>query len=225
MQANQITLMGKIKKLESQNEEGKASESSLQSTIAAFEEKLRLRNEELLTDKRKNEELRVKAEEKVMYLQLQINNVKGREEQMNTDSITLKKEAEKMKEMISERELIIAQRKELIEKLQNKLFENENDIGSFRQRIQEAEKNLTAAKLLKDEKDALLSSLRKDMRAMFDSKEQAILRVQELEEYKLKRENIEVKVVGENFPLLITCLLQQCAVQNYYHCIALQWPF
>jgi chromosome segregation ATPase len=199
--------MGRIKKLESQNEEGKASESSLQSTIAVFEEKLRLRNEELLTDKRKNEELRVKAEEKVMYLQLQINNVKGREEQMNTDSITLKKEAEKMKEMISERELIIAQRKELIEKLQNKLFENENDIGSFRQRIQEAEKNLTAAKLLKDEKDALLSSLRKDMRAMFDSKEQAILRVQELEEYKLKRESIEVKVVGENYPLLITCLL------------------
>jgi hypothetical protein len=95
--------MGRIKKLESQNEEGKASESSLQSTIAVFEEKLRLRNEELLTDKRKNEELRVKAEEKVMYLQLQINNVKGREEQMNTDSITLKKEAEKMKEMISER--------------------------------------------------------------------------------------------------------------------------
>jgi chromosome segregation ATPase len=207
MQANQINLMGRIKKLESQNEEGKASESSLQSTIAVFEEKLRLRNEELLTDKRKNEELRVKAEEKVMYLQLQINNVKGREEQMNTDSITLKKEAEKMKEMISERELIIAQRKELIEKLQNKLFENENDIGSFRQRIQEAEKNLTAAKLLKDEKDALLSSLRKDMRAMFDSKEQAILRVQELEEYKLKRESIEVKVVGENYPLLITCLL------------------
>jgi 5'-3' exonuclease len=70
-----------------------------------------------------------------------------------------------------------------------------------------AEKNLTAAKLLKDEKDALLSSLRKDMRAMFDSKEQAILRVQELEEYKLKRESIEVKVVGENYPLLITCLL------------------
>jgi chromosome segregation ATPase len=219
--------MGRIKKLESQNEEGKASESSLQSTIAVFEEKLRLRNEELLTDKRKNEELRVKAEEKVMYLQLQINNVKGREEQMNTDSITLKKEAEKMKEMISERELIIAQRKELIEKLQNKLFENENDIGSFRQRIQEAEKNLTAAKLLKDEKDALLSSLRKDMRAMFDSKEQAILRVQELEEYKLKRESIEVKVVGENYPfsLPVCCRLQQCAIQHSYHCIALQWPF
>jgi chromosome segregation ATPase len=207
MQANQINLTGKIKKLESQYEEGKASESSLQSTIAVFEEKLRLRNEELLADRRKNEELRVKAEEKVMYLQLQINNVKGREEQMNTDSITLKKEAEKMKEMISERELIIAQRKELIEKLQNKLFENENDIGSFRQRILETEKNLTAAKLLKDEKDALLSSLRKDMRAMFDSKEQAILRVQELEEYKLKRESIEVKVVGENcyFTLFFCC--------------------
>lgn len=201
MQANQINLLGKIKKLESQNEEGKASESSLLSTIAVFEEKLRLRNEELLADKRKNEELRVKAEEKVMYLQLQINNVKGREEQMNNDSITLKKEAEKMKEMISERELIIAQRKELIEKLQNKLFENESDIGSFRQRIQEADKNLTAAKLLKDEKDALLSSVRKDMRALFDSKEQAVLRVQELEEYKLKRESIEVKVVGEYYPL------------------------
>lgn len=197
MQANQINLLGKIKKLESQNEEGKASEISLQSTIAVFEEKLRLRNEELLADKRKNEELRVKAEEKVMYLQLQINNVKGREEQMNNDSITLKKEAEKMKEMISERELIIAQRKELIEKLQNKLFENESDIGSFKQRIQEADKNLTAAKLLKDEKDAMLSSVRRDMRALFDSKEQAILRVQELEEYKLKRESIEVKVVGE----------------------------
>lgn len=205
MQANQITLMGKIKKLESQNEDWKASESSLQATVAAFEEKLRLRNEELLADRRKSEELRVKGEEKVMYLQLQINNVKGREEQINSESISLKKESEKMKEMISERELIIAQRKELIEKLQNKLFENETDIGSLRQKNQETEKNLNAAKLLKDEKEALLSSLRKDLRSMFDSKEQAILRVQELEEYKLKRESIEVKVVGESTAPFVDC--------------------
>ena len=156
-----------------------------------------MKNEELLTNKKKSEEMRVKAEEKIMYLQLQLNNVKGREELAGHDSIAMKREVEKMKELASERDMVLSQRKELIEKLQNKLLENENDFTSLRQKIADGEKNQTALKMLKDESQSLVAALRKDLRSVFDSKEQAIARVQELEEYKLKTENINIKILGE----------------------------
>jgi hypothetical protein len=46
LQATQISMVAKIKKLEIQNEEGKAAEGALQATVALFEEKLHLRSEE-----------------------------------------------------------------------------------------------------------------------------------------------------------------------------------
>ena len=175
---------------------------SSESRIAVIEEKLHMKNEELLTNRKKSEELRVKAEEKIMYLQLQLNNVKGREELAGHDSIAMKRELEKMKELAVERDMVLSQRKELIEKLQNKLFENENDFTSLRQKVADGEKNQTALKMLKDESQSLVAALRKDLRSVFDSKEQAIARVQELEEYKLKTENINIKILGESKGLM-----------------------
>lgn len=196
LQATQISMVAKIKKLEIQNEEGKAAEGALQATVALFEEKLHLRNEEITADKKKSEERRIKAEEKVMYLQLQLNNVKGREESANHDGIVIKKELEKMREMIQEREEVIAQRKELIEALQNKLFESENSTVLLRQKIAEVERNLSASQLLKDEKEGLLVALRRDVRALTEGKELAAKRMQELEEFKLKTETANNKILG-----------------------------
>jgi chromosome segregation ATPase len=189
-------MVAKIKKLEIQNEEGKAAEGALQATVALFEEKLHLRNEEITADKRKSEERRIKAEEKVMYLQLQLNNVKGREESANHDGIVIKKELEKMREMIQEREEVIAQRKELIEALQNKLFESENSTVLLRQKIAEVERNLSASQLLKDEKEGLLVALRRDVRALTEGKELAAKRMQELEDFKLRTETANNKILG-----------------------------
>lgn len=189
-------MVAKIKKLEIQNEEGKAAEGALQATVALFEEKLHLRNEEMTADKKKSEERRIKAEEKVMYLQLQLNNVKGREESANHDGIVIKKELEKMREMIQEREEVIAQRKELIEALQNKLFESENSTVLLRQKIAEVERNLSASQLLKDEKEGLLVALRRDVRALTEGKELAAKRMQELEDFKLKTETANNKILG-----------------------------
>lgn len=189
-------MVAKIKKLEIQNEEGKAAEGALQATVALFEEKLHLRNEEITADKKKNEERRIKAEEKVMYLQLQLNNVKGREETANHDGIVIKKELEKMREMIQEREEVIAQRKELIEALRNQLFESENSTMLMRQKIAEVERNLSASQLLKDEKEGLLVALRRDVRALTEGKELAAKRVQELEDFKMKTETANNKILG-----------------------------
>jgi chromosome segregation ATPase len=197
-----VGLLAKIKKLEAQNEEIKLAGIFSEARIAAIEEKLSVKNEELLANKMKSEELRIKAEEKIMYLQLQLNNVKGREELAGHDSIAMKREVEKMKEVAVEREMVLSQRKELIEKLQNKLFENENDFTSLRQKLADGEKNLTALKMLKDESQGLLAALRKDLRTVFDSKENAIARVQELEEYKLKTENVNIKILGELMVLM-----------------------
>ena len=189
-------MAAKMKKLEIQNEEGKLAEGALQATVALFEEKLRLRNEEMIADKRKSEELRLKTEEKVMYLQLQINNVKSREELANHDGIVIKKEVEKMREMIQERELVIAQRKELIEALQDKLFESENSSVSLRQKVAEVERNFTASQLLNNEKEGLLAALRRDVRVLRGDNELAAQKAQEVEEMKLKTEMATIKILG-----------------------------
>jgi chromosome segregation ATPase len=201
-------MVAKIKKLEIQNEECKAAEGALQATLALFEEKLHLRNEEIAADKKKSEERRIKAEEKVMYLQLQLNNVKGREESANHDGIVIKKELEKMREMIQEREEVIAQKKELIETLQNKLFESENSTVLLRQKIAEVERNLSASQLLKDEKEGLLVALRRDVRTLTEGKELAAKRMQELEDFKLKTETANNKILGIQITLHFHHLLR-----------------
>ena len=197
MQGTLIALTSKIKKLESQIEEGKSLQTSYVERTAAFEENLRVRSEDLSNSRRENEDLTAQTEEKIMYLQMQLNSMRVKEEQSASELGTLREDLEIMTATVIEKGIAFDQKKDIVEKLQNKLFENEEEINTFRGKILELERNVTAVKLLKDEKESLLLAARRDIKVMVDAREQSLRKMQELEEYKLKTENISVKLAGE----------------------------
>ena len=190
-------MTSKIKKLESQIEEGKSLQTSYFKRTAAFEENLRVKSEDLSNSRRENEDLAAQTEEKIMYLQMQLNSMRVKEEQSASELGTLREDLEVMTATVIEKGIAFDQKKDIVEKLQNKLFENEEEINTFRGKILELERNVTAVKLLKDEKESLLLAARRDIKVMVDAREQSLRKMQELEEYKLKTENISVKLAGE----------------------------
>lgn len=197
MQRALIDLLSKVKALESQIEEGKAAGNNFEEIRLSFEENLRLKNDDLIASRIEVERLKNQTEEKVLYLQLQLNNMRGKDELNVLEIANLKRDAASTSAFLLEGDVLIAQKKDIIAKLQNKLFENEEEMTTFREKIIENEKNLTATKLLKDEKESLLLALRRDLKVVIDSKDVALKKVQTLEEYQLKNENMNVKLTGE----------------------------
>ena len=156
-----------------------------------------MKSEDLSNSRRENEDLAAQTEEKIMYLQMQLNSMRVKEEQSASELGTLREDLEVMTATVIEKGIAFDQKKDIVEKLQNKLFENEEEINIFRGKILELERNVTAVKLLKDEKESLLVAARRDIKVMVDAREQSLKKMQELEEYKLKTENISVKLAGE----------------------------
>ena len=132
MQGTLIALTSKIKKLESQIEEGKSLQTSYVERTAAFEENLRVRSEDLSNSRRENEDLTAQTEEKIMYLQMQLNSMRVKEEQSASELGTLREDLEIMTATVIEKGIAFDQKKDIVEKLQNKLFENEEEINTFR---------------------------------------------------------------------------------------------
>ena len=195
-------MMSKIKQLTTRIESGEATEVSSSERIMILEENLRLKNEDLNASRKDNENIRLQTEEKVLYIQLQLNNMRSKDEQNNLDLIALKKELEEKTATINSIAISETQNKDIIEKLQNKIFEYDDEIISYRTKISENEKNLNASKLLKDEKESLLLAMRKDLKTVLDGKEVALKKVHEMEEYKLKLDHVNIKLTGDLITML-----------------------
>lgn len=207
-------LSSKIKKLESEIEEGKVVNNSFLERTAALEKNLIIKTDDLSNSRRENEDHKAQTEEKILYLQMQLNSMRGKEEQSAAELGTLRKDLEGMTATVIEREIAFDQKKDIVEKLQNKLFENEEEMTSFRGRVSELERNLTATKLLKDEKEALLLASRRDLKGVVDSRDQILRKLQELEEYKLKTENVTVKLAGERLFIFLLLYIGNFATVN-----------
>ena len=190
-------MMSKIKQLTARIESGEATEVSSSERIMILEENLRLKSEDLNASRKDNENIRLQTEEKVLYIQLQLNNMRSKDEQNNLELIALKKELEEKSATINSVAISETQNKDIIEKLQNKIFEYDDEIISYRTKISENEKNLNASKLLKDEKESLLLAMRKDLKTVLDGKEVALKKVHEMEEYKLKLDHVNIKLTGD----------------------------
>ena len=195
-------MMSKIKQLTTRIESGEATEVSSSERIMILEENLRLKSEDLNASRKDNENIRLQTEEKVLYIQLQLNNMRSKDEQNSSEIIALKKELEEKTATINSAAISEIQNKDIIEKLQNKIFEYDDEIISYRTKISENEKNLNASKLLKDEKESLLLAMRKDLKTVLDGKEVALKKVHEMEEYKLKLDHVNIKLTGDFITML-----------------------
>lgn len=134
-------------------------------------------------------------EEKLLFLQMQSNAQRGKEEARDKELSAAKSRAEKagaqlsaLQQLLEEKELSVQSNKEMISALQARLIELEPELAQARDRQRELERNGGVTAVLKAEQDALLVNLRRDLRAALDDREEASRRLRELEEYRVKAE-------------------------------------
>ncbi len=84
--------------------------------------------------------------------------------------------------------------RQIIDSLQDKVQKLTNELVTFKEKNKDAEKNIGATALLKAEQDALLSSLRKDLKVALDSREELVKQLKSMEESMAKYKLLEKKL-------------------------------
>jgi len=185
--------------------------------LAAAQEALRGKSEQAAALQTELDAVRSKSEEKVLYLQMQVNSAKAREEEHHREQAAAKAQLEAMEAQIAslrrltaEKDSAVGSNREVIEALQNKIFELEPEVERGKEKVRELERNVNAQLLLKAEQDALLTALRRDLKAMMEAREEDVRRLKELEEHKGRADSQHVKMAAMNDQLTVL----QAAVED-----------
>lgn len=203
-------LNNKNRQLESDVERLREAQRSLQQQLTAAQETLKSKMSRVDTLQKEVEDLNSKSEEKVMYLQMQLKNAKTADEDrdrevaaLNTQLETVGAQVASMRHAASEKDSAVSGNREVIEALQNKLFELEPEIERSKEKARELERNVNAQMLLKAEQEALLTALRRDLRATIEAHDEATKRVKAMEEQKLRSDSQLVKMADLNDQLAV----------------------
>jgi len=142
-------------------------------------------------------------EEKVVALQLQINNAKHqgaeKEELLSSNRSQTEKlngQIAALQRLIEEKDLSNKSNKDMIAALQARLIELEPELAQARDRVSQQERNAQASRVMKAEQDALSESLRRDLKNSLEEAEASRRRINELEEYKVKAEGQLLKLAS-----------------------------
>jgi len=196
MHVSVVEQMSKSRKLQTELEQVRGTEGTLREQCSALEETLRLKNDSLLLFQKEMESVKNQSEEKVLYLQMQLNNGKTKDDGKDRELSTLRSELENLRRMDADKDITTGQNNEVIQTLKNKAVEIERELDTFRNKARESERNLNATLLLKAEQESLLGSLRRDLRNVVDAKDEALRRTKELEEYKIKTDGTLIKMAS-----------------------------
>jgi hypothetical protein len=196
MHVSIVEQISKSRKLQTELEQVRGIEETLKDQCSALEETLRLKNDSLLLFQKEMESVKTQSEEKVLYLQMQLNNGKTKDDGKDRELITMRSELENLRRMEADKDLTTGQNKEVIQTLKNKAVEIERELDTFRNKARESERNLNATILLKAEQESLLGSLRRDLRNVVDAKDEALKKTKELEEYKIKTDGTLIKMAS-----------------------------
>eukprot|EP01038_Epipyxis_sp_PR26KG_P005758 gene5758-7949_t len=188
-------------KLEAEIEQFRITELNLNSQLHSLELHNESRNRIIDQLTKEIEACKLSYEERVLDLQMQLNSIKSKEDMKEKELLSLRKQIEKSNNQIialqnvtEEKNMSVNSNKELIQALQMRLVELEPELASCREKIKDLERNLNASVMLKAESDALLSSLRKDLKVSLDDRDELIKKIKELEEYKVKAEGLLLKM-------------------------------
>ena len=206
-----------IKRLEAEVERYRKTEQTMKEQLVMAQDSLRSKSMLLEAGQRDLEASNSKCEEKVLYLQMQINVAKARDEEKDRDLTTLRAQLESMRTQLSsmrrlasEKESAMGDNRDVIQSLQNKIFDLEPEVDRSKEKIREMERNVNAQMLLKAEQDALIAALRRDLHAMIEAREDSVKRVKELEEQKQRADSQLTKMAAVNDQLTVL----QAAVED-----------
>jgi chromosome segregation ATPase len=190
-----MELQSKVRRFDAESEQLRRSEESLKGQVESLESSLKATTEREAELQREVEATRNQMEEKVLYLQMQLNSAKGRDEVKDKEVAALKRQVESagtqiasLQLLVEEKEIGVKSNKDVVQALQARLSELEADLEQARAKVRDGDRHHTAQTMLKAEQEALAAALRRDLKSALDGRDEANRRVQELAEYKLKAE-------------------------------------
>ena len=152
-------------------------------------------------------------EEKLRYLQQQIDEMKGREEvkdsQLQSKIVELKSLEMQLvaaRSLAADKESLYEASKVTIVTLKQQIAEAHPELDRTRDKIKELERNLNAQLLLKVEQDTVVSGLRRDLKATMDAKTESTKQLlSDLQDFK-KRAAVQIAGMSDELAALQSSL-------------------
>lgn len=142
-------------------------------------------------------------EEKLLYMQMQMNVAKNRDDAREKELAQLKKKYEELKSHASQVEATCGQfeareveNRKLIDSLTRRVAELEPELKKAQKTVSEYERHAGVAVMLKAEQEGLMSGLRKDLKAALDAKELMAAKLAESEAARSKLQTVATQLTG-----------------------------
>jgi myosin heavy subunit len=141
------------------------------------------------------EQERVKFEERVLYLQMQINAMRSKEEAKEKEFAAIQALSDKqsaelrnLQSLAQDHAINAGDYKEVIRECHNRIQTLENDLERFRERESELLRNNAHGSVLKAEQESILANLRRELKSALLAKDEYAQMCAQLEEYRSKAE-------------------------------------
>lgn len=179
-----IEAQTKVRKYEMDADRLRASEDCLKTQVMEQDKALANKNVQFEQLKREMEIARAQLEERVLLMQMQSNNSKSNFEARDRDVSQAQQQIKALSVSLEEKTLALNSHKEIVAALQTKLMEIEPELDRARAKVKEHHQQLGSHTVLKAEQEALLSSLRKDLKTSLDSREALTKQIKDTEDFK-----------------------------------------
>lgn len=207
MQMDNKDYQSKLQRFEMEQERLKNIEIFLKEQLKTMEIVIIQKNQELETINKEKQQQKLQLEEKIVYLQMQVQQIKQQRDEtlkrIDDDNIRLKNENDsllnKMKILINQKEekdILISSNKEMMISLQQRLLEIEPELVHYKERCNELERNIQVSKIMKLEQDTLLQALQKDMKSLYDEKDKLLSIQQDNDDYHNKYDQLQLKLTS-----------------------------
>lgn len=205
LQASLLEAQARVRKLDAECERLKEAEGCLQRQASEMEKALEKKSAALEALKKESDVSRAQIEEKMLMVQMQSNSIKSqleaRDREARTASAGLESATAQLKSLqhqTEEREGALKSNKELLAALQARLTDIEPELERATARLKEQTRIAGAQTLLKAEQEALLSSLRRDLKAALDARDASSKQLALLDDFRVKYEQAGQKVAALN---------------------------
>lgn len=192
--------MAKLQELKSELERARIIEKNMRSSISNLELTSLEKNQRIEELEKLLESERAAREEDLVFFRLQqmksdkgapvIDDVKTIAELSEAKQKLLLQRTE-IDEQRSRNELLLEQARQY----EKRIFGLESEVSKYKEKLKDIEKNSGASAILKAEQEALLNSLRRDLKIALAAKEDAARHIKDLEEYRGRAEGQLVKLV------------------------------
>jgi DNA repair exonuclease SbcCD ATPase subunit len=181
-------LQRRCKQYEDDAARHRASEESLRSQVLRLEQTLRSKQQEFEGIEERAKQAANTAEEKLLYVQMQLQSSRKAADDDRREYETERSQIREMKTRIEEQRTLLQTRTEMVDAIQQKLQQREDDLLRAREKVARIEKQLETETQQAMEKDSRLQKLADDLQSDRNALQRLQCRLMDLEAYKKQTE-------------------------------------